>query len=236
MGTSDLWTFNTNRLILVSVRTIKIGINDMKYEAFLTVIRKNKLYIFSADEMSKYFPGSSSRTSQNQLQSWAQKGLMIRLKRGLYQIRFAEGGPELPDLYVANRLYEPSYVSLETMLSFYSLIPEVAAGVTSVTTRQTKYFRNKLGGFKYSSCKTEAFGGYRIMLYEGFKVYVAEPEKALVDFVYFKRRSGQKIDLEGERFDQERLRKLSWRKVFHYAGLYNKKTLAAVKRIKGEFK
>ncbi len=204
----------------------------MKYGDFLTTIRKNRIYIFTADELSRYFPDSAMKTIQNQIQVWVERGLLFRLKRGVYKIQFPEGGPDLPDLYIANRLYEPSYVSLETALSFYSLIPEVAAEVTSVTTRQTKLFRNEFGSFKYSSCKNEAYCGYKIMLYENFKIYVAEKEKALVDFVYFKHRYGEKIDVDAERFDKEKLNECSWNKVFHYAAIYNKKTLSVLKRIR----
>lgn len=223
-------------LIVVSVIPIKIGINDMKFGDFLTIIRKNKLYIFTADEIAKYFPHSAPRTIQNQVQLWMEKGLLFRLKRGLYQIQFPEGGPDLPDLYIANKLYEPSYVSLETALSFYSLIPEVAAEVTSITTRQTKLFKNKFGSFKYRSCRNDAYCGYRIMPYEGFKVYIAEAEKAVADFLYFKHRYGEEIDVGLERFDKERWRKLSWGKVFHYAAKYNKNTLSAVRKIKEKTK
>ncbi len=204
----------------------------MEYNRFLTIVRKNKLYVFSANEMTKYFSDSADRTIQNQLQLWTEKRLLIRLRRGLYCVQFPEGGPDLPDLYLANRIYEPSYVSLETALSFYSLIPEVAIQVTAVTTRQTKLFKNKFGSFKYSSCKNEAYLGYKIMLYEGFKIYIAEKEKAIVDFIYFKQRIGERVNPDRERFDREGLEKISWNKVFRYARIYNKKTLATTKRIK----
>lgn len=208
----------------------------MKYQSFLTTIRKEKLYIFTPAEIAKYFPRSASKTIQNQVQLWEEKNLLLRLRRGLYKINFAEGGPDLPDLYIANRLYEPSYVSLETALSFYSIHPEVAAVVTSVTVRQTSSFKNSFGVFQYKSCKAQAYCGYKIMLYEGFKVYIAEPEKAIVDFLYFKHRYGEKVDIDTERLDKERLRNLVWNKVLHYAGLYNKKTLSAAKEIRKSLK
>lgn len=206
----------------------------MKYYNFLTIIRKSKLYIFAVDEIIKYFPDSSPRTIQNQIQMWEEKGLLLRMRRGIYKVQFPEGGPDIPDLYIANKIYEPSYVSLQTALSFYSIIPEVAFGVTSVTTRQTKNFKNKFGNFQYRSCKNEAYCGYNIVLYEGFKIYIAEREKAFVDFVYFKNRDGEEIDTNEERFDGDSLKNFSWDKVFHYAGIYNKKTLITVKKINGE--
>jgi len=150
--------------------------------------------------------------------------------------QFPEGGPILPDLYIANKIYEPSYVSLETALSFYSIIPEVAAEVTSITTRQTKSFKNKFGRFRYSSCKKEAYCGYKIMLYEGLQIYIAEKEKAFVDFLYFNHRHGEKVDIDRERFDRECLRKLSWKKVLRYAKRYNQKTSATAERFREKLK
>lgn len=70
------------------------------------------------------------------------------------------------------------------------------------------------------------------MLYEGFKVFIAEKEKALVDFIYFKQRRGEIVNPDMERFDKGGLEKISWNKVLYYAHIYNKKTLATAKRIK----
>ena len=118
-------------------------------------------------------------------------------------------GLEIPDLYVANRSYEPSYVSLETALSIYSIIPEVAAGVTSVTTRPTRTFKNKYGSFFYRTCQKEAFTGYRLMRYEGFRVYIADKEKSLVDFLYYKLRSTNSLDFDEERLNKKILKKIN---------------------------
>lgn len=209
----------------------------MEYNKFLTVIRKNKLYIFSNNDMLKYFSDSKYKTIGNQLQLWTKKGMVLRLKNGVYKIQFPEGGPDLPDLYIANKIYEPSYVSLETALSFYSIIPDVAVQVTSVTTRQTKIFKNNFGVFSYTSCKNEGYIGYKILLYENFKIYIAEEEKALVDFIYFKQKHGENnININIERFDKERLKKLSWKKIFNYSEIYSNRTLLTTKKIKAELK
>jgi len=59
----------------------------------------------------------------------------------------------VPEYFLANRLYAPSYVSLENALSFYGIIPEEAAAVSSVTTKPTRVFRNHYGTFTYRTCK-----------------------------------------------------------------------------------
>jgi len=208
----------------------------MKYLEFLTKLKKDKLYIFTLNDVEKYFPSSSKKTIQNQLQLWEEKGFLLRLRRGVYMVQFPEGGPVLPDLYIANRIYEPSYVSLETALSFYGIIPEVAAEVTSITTRQTKIFKNEIGRFRYRSCRKEAYCGYKVMLYEGFEVLIAEREKAIVDFIYFKLRDGETFDLKEERFDEEILNEISWDKIFKYAELCSKRTLKVVKKMRRQLK
>jgi predicted transcriptional regulator of viral defense system len=148
----------------------------------------------------------------------------------LYEFSGYEPELKIPDLYVANRLYEPSYVSLETALSIYSIIPEIAAGVTSVTTRPTRTFKNKYGLFLYRTCKSEAFTGYRLMLYEGFKVYIADKEKSMVDFLYYRLRLGHSLDFDEERLNKKILKKIDWEKAFRYARLFNKRTIEAVKK------
>lgn len=204
----------------------------MDYIKLSSVLRKNKSHIFTLGDIRNLFPEEKEKTIKNNFIRWVSKGYCVRLKRNLYE--FVEQGREvkIPDLYVANRLYEPSYVSLETALSFYSIIPDVAAGVTSVTTRPTRTFRNKYGSFFYRSCKSDAFTGYGPMSYDGFKLHIADKEKALVDFMYYRLRPNFPLDFREERFNKNILTKINWEKVFHYATLFNKKTSNALIKCK----
>lgn len=201
----------------------------MDYLRLSSTLRSHKMYLFSLGDIQNLFPKEKLKTIKNNLSRWLSKGYIARLKRDLYE--FVDKGAEfkIPDLYVANRLYEPSYVSLETALSIYSIIPDIAAGVTSVTAQPTRRFKNKYGAFFYRTCKREAFTGYRLMLYEGFKVNIADKEKALVDFLYFRLRLGQSLDFSEERLNKKILKKMDWKKVFRYSMLLNKKTMKALK-------
>lgn len=204
----------------------------MDYLRFSLLLRSHKLYVFSLEDIKNLFPREKSKTIKNNLIRWLSKGYLARLKRNLYKL--VEQGSELkiPDLYIANRLYEPSYISLETALSIYSIIPDIASGVTSIATMPTRTFRNKYGSFLYRSCQKTAFTGYRLMLYEGFKVYIADKEKALVDFLYFRLRSGYSLDFSEERLNKKILSRMNWRKAFKYAKLFNKKTVNTLKLCK----
>jgi predicted transcriptional regulator of viral defense system len=194
----------------------------MRYVEFLSTLRRNKVSIFSLRDIRNIFPDANVATLKNNLTNWLKKGYIERLKRDLYACVEPILESEIPDFYVANRLYAPSYVSLETALSLYNIIPEIAAQVTSVTTKPSREFKNRHGVFMYRSCRKRAFTGYRIVVYEGYKVLIADEEKALVDFLYFKQRQGLSIDFEEERFDAEILKGIEWKKAEEYAELFNK--------------
>jgi len=201
----------------------------MRYMEFLSALRRNNVSIFSLRDVENTFPDANVGTIKNNLSNWRKKGYIERLKRDLYACVEPVLESEIPDFYVANKLYPPSYISLETALSLYNIIPEIAAQVTSVTTRSSREFKNRYGIFIYRSCKKMAFTGYRIISYEGYKVLIADEEKALVDFLYFKLRHGIAVDFEEERFDVDILRGIEWKKAAEYAELLNKVTINKLK-------
>lgn len=128
--------------------------------------------------LSTYLNGYTA--PMQKIQSMEQKGELIRLKRGLYIV-----ANSAPNLYLtANHLYGPSYVSRESALRYYGLIPEHVTTVTSVTTLRSKNFQNKLGYFSYQ-CLPEDYYRLDIRIQtEGDVCFqIATPEKALADLV-----------------------------------------------------
>ncbi len=117
-----------------------------------------------------------------QLHRWVRAGKVISLRRGLYTLAEAYRRASLSPLTLANALYRPSYISGVWAMSFYGLIPEKAAVLTSVTPRVTRSFRNPFGTFCYSSLKQAFFWGFGSREIQGSAVWMAEPEKALLDF------------------------------------------------------
>lgn len=124
------------------------------------------------------------QVAKNQLSRWSGEGLLIKLRRGLYIFNEEERKVEIDQNVVASRLYEPSYLSLEYALNFYGLIPERVIDVTSVTTRKTMQFRNDFGSFIYRHIKPEAFRGFKKFGDKNLVFFMAEPEKAVIDFLY----------------------------------------------------
>jgi predicted transcriptional regulator of viral defense system len=152
--------------------------------------------------------GEDPQAVRNQLSRWAKKGFILSLRKGLYSFRPEDSGAKTDILYLANRLYEPSYVSLEFALSLYEIIPEYVPVVTSVTTRKTLTVKNPSGHFSYQHVTPNAFRGFRQKKMEGESaVLMAEPEKAVLDFLYLNMRQFGK-DLESVLADSYRFQNL----------------------------
>jgi len=192
----------------------------MEFQQLYKALERGKYYVFSFEDVFAFFPGENKTNLKRMVFRWKEKGWLIALKRGLYELTYPRD-LNIPDMFIANRLYGPSYVSLETALSNYSVIPEVSMAVTSVTAKPTRRFKNKHGLFLYHTVTTSAFCGYYIERQEGFDIHIAEPEKALVDYLYFKTYRGKSIDFDQERLDRAVIRRMNRKKLNRYAKLFH---------------
>jgi len=118
---------------------------------------------------------------------WLKKKWLLELRRGVYLINDEDILSNIERFNIANLLYEPSYVSLESALSFHGLIPEGVTQVTSVCTRKTARFSNVLGTFTYSNIKEDLLWGYSEQKLGKVEALLATPEKAILDMVYFRK-------------------------------------------------
>ena len=192
----------------------------MNFRELYKTLEKNKYYIFSFEDVLTFYPASVRSNLGKSILRWKKNGWIYPLKRGLYELAYPKDF-SIPDLHIANRLYSPSYISLETALSNYSIIPEVSMAVTSVTTKPTRRFKNKHGLFIYRSVKPEAFMGYYIEKAGNFEFLIAEPEKALMDYSYFRVLGDKKFSFKDDRLDMDVISRLNLKKLNSYARLYN---------------
>lgn len=191
----------------------------MKFKDFYKILEKNKYYIFSHEDIMSFYPDEKKQVIKTMIYRWKKKGWVYSLKRGLYELTYPKDFT-VPDMHIANKLYNPSYVSLETALSNYSIIPEVSMAVTSITTKPTRRFKNKHGLFIYRTINPDFFKGYYVQKHGTFDIFIAEPEKALIDYFYFKTYRNKKINLKDERLDKYALARLNRKKINKYAKLY----------------
>ncbi len=167
---------------------------------------------------------------RNQLNRWHKSGKIICLRKGMYVLNDQDRRPPFNLCHIANRLYEPSYVSCEYALSYYGFIPEGVWTLTSVTTRKTQRFKNKFAHFDYRHIKAQAFRGFKQVGEDGYPIFMAEPEKAIVDFVYFKLSNFGKNDRDvfenSYRFDS--LEDLNYDRLMELGDLFQNKKLMRV--------
>lgn len=136
--------------------------------------------VFSLLDIQKVYPDFSRR----QLNRWKKKGYLNTIRQGYYSLLEKDLDRNFL-FYVSNRIYSPSYISLEMALSHYNLIPEVVFQITSVSTKKTIDFQTPIGNFVYRHLKQSIFFGYKLVEYGNqHNIMMAEPEKALLDYFY----------------------------------------------------
>ncbi len=152
-------------------------LNRLKVEEKLKFLG---LLIFTPREFKDIF-GVSENTASSFIKRNIKSGLFLKLRNGFYMV--ADSNPSI--YFIANKLYQPSYISLDVALSHYGIIPEVVYAITSITTKALREFDTLKGNFIYQRIKKGAFTGYGLKEVEKEKVLIAEPEKALADYLYF---------------------------------------------------
>ena len=152
----------------------------VNWRDFELKLKGKKIDLFTNLDVRRIF-GVSKVAAHFLLYRYAKKRFIVRLKRGLYTFPDSH----LPDYYLANKLYEPSYVSLVYALSYHCVIPETVYEITCVTTKATRHLTALNKRFTYRHIKKEVFTGYEVHRQRGVTFLIAEPEKAFVDATYF---------------------------------------------------
>lgn len=154
----------------------------MKWRDLLSLLDGVSLF-----ESSMLLAGEDSPAEvRRQISRWVASGRLIQLRRGLYVLAPPHSGQSPDVLAVAARLRRSSYVSLQSALAYHGVIPEAVPVVTSVTTGRPQRFETPVGAFVYRHVHPSLFWGYQeVELGPGQPIYVAFPEKALLDLFHF---------------------------------------------------
>ncbi len=168
--------------------------------------------VFSVTDVQKIYPDFDRKN----LVRWQDKGLVQRIRNNWYALP-GKIKDEAGLFSTANRIYSPSYISLESAFSYYGWIPEGVFTITSITTQKTAFFSSELGAFKYTNLKKSLFFGFE---FPG-NFSIAEPEKALLDFIYLHSELNDPIAFEELRWYQDViLSKITMAKLDSYAQLF----------------
>jgi predicted transcriptional regulator of viral defense system len=191
----------------------------MNYQQFHDEM--NAFPVFSIREIEKHFPDFDSR----RLVEWQEKGYIQKLRNRFYYF----AGNTVNERYLffaANELYSPSYISLESALSWYGFIPEGVFQVTSCSSRKTQSFGTPLGSFSYRHIKPALFFGYRLEEWNNHHFAIAEPEKTVIDYLYLHHEIRDLVDFESLRWNSTEMNNsLLMEKIDTYASHIGSKAL-----------
>ena len=182
----------------------------MNFQQIRQTLKEHNLEVFTNQDFVNIF-NVDRKVVAVKLSRYKAKGYLISPRRGVYYLR-----NEVNDKFrIANKVYSPSYISLDTALSRHNIIPETVYTITSVTTKATREFGDEQTMYRYYKIKKQAYTGYNLIN----DILIADPEKALVDYLYFVALGKRVLN------DRMNIVKLDKQKIFNYANYFNDKRL-----------
>jgi predicted transcriptional regulator of viral defense system len=171
----------------------------MKFLDFQTQI--SHLPAFNLNDIRKIEPGFH----RQQLQDWIERGYIQPFVAGYYLLSDAK--IDEPRLFMlANLVYEPSYISRESALAYYQIIPESVLSITSMSSRKTQRFESRWGRFTYNTIKPDLMFGYQVISQgDNIQYKIARREKTVLDFLYRNNQIQSPSDFEGLRWNRAEL-------------------------------
>ena len=186
--------------------------------------------VISMQEIRKAFPDFEFKN----LVYWQKRGYLTKIRNGYYIFNETELNEEKL-FQIANCIYNPSYVSLESALAYYGLIPETVYRIQSISTRKTMSFTSAAGRFDYHCLKPSLFWGYRLIREKKVFFQLASLEKAMLDFLYLRSDIRDEEDLNGLRWNQAVLATADQEKLETGLGLFKSRTMEKKVQLLSQF-
>ena len=180
----------------------------MKYGDLVAAVPPNGVF-----RTGQILAGQSSPAHvRRQLDRWIKSGRILRLRREVYVISDRYAKAVVHPFAAANALKKASYVSLQSALAYYGMIPEYVPVTTSITTGRPEEFSTPIGRFQFRHVGSPLFFGFgEVEVARDQVVFLASAQKALVDLLYLTPHSDRveylrELRLERpDRFDVEEL-------------------------------
>ena len=156
--------------------------------------KKESSGIFTRAQVACWVGGSPHRQFNLTKRALA-SGEVIHVRRGLYCLAPQYLREKIDPLVLAQRIYGPSYLSLETALSYHGWIPEAVYTITSTALDRSREFATPLGQFSFARVPQNVFYTQvtRVEKQAGQSFLLASPLKALADYVYIHRRDWRSV-------------------------------------------
>ena len=140
--------------------------------------------IFTFGDVLTWLPKATRASVYAHIQRALKSGDVIQVRRGLYHLSPSVFPSLVSTEVLANLIYGPSYVSLETALAYHGWIPEAIHNCASVTSGRPKHFDTPHGRFSYLRIKqTPLMAGVLCAQTPSGTFLVATPLKAIADIV-----------------------------------------------------
>jgi predicted transcriptional regulator of viral defense system len=158
----------------------------MRIVDIIKIIKKSGAKIVSLNDLRKLLAIEKDNTAYKTAGKLVAEKFLLRLKKGVYISVFNP-----PDSFeIANAIYTPSYISLESALNYYGVLPQFPYSVTSITPKKSKKLLIGEKEFEYVQISNKLYWDFRR---EGHTV-IASPEKALLDMIYLVAKGLRRIE------------------------------------------
>ncbi len=182
----------------------------METSSISEIIKKLSLKnipLFNLNELGGILAIDNQQTLYKRIQRLTKNKILQKLIKGKYYFTLKE----VVDFTIANFLYQPSYISMQSALSFHSIMTGFSYEITSISVKKTKIFEINDKEYVYSKISSKFFWGWEKK--ENF--LMAKPEKALLDYVYFASKGLTNLDwdeIDSEKLDKKLISK--WAKIY----------------------
>lgn len=191
---------------------------------------------FSKSDLRLVYSGSENGLNE-QIKRAVKNKNIITLKKGLYTtyIYWLKEANKTNFLeFIASKIRQPSYLSLEYILAKNGLLTEAVYPITSITLKCGRSYQNSLGVFNYKNIKNELFFGFEKKQYGKNEYYCASLAKALFDWLYLKKNLNpdlKKVLLEELRINWDNFSSDDFYQFNKFAELSKSKKMAKIAKI-----
>lgn len=147
--------------------------------------------------------------ARNALRRYEARGLVEHVSKKIYINKLNQ---QFSARDLANVLRPDSYISLDSVLAESGVSSQSPAILTCVTTGYPKTFKSRSVTIVYRRIAKDLFWGFEERSTRYNKYRIAEPEKALLDWIYLNRQEGLPTPL-----DELNLQFLNFQKLREYA-------------------
>ncbi len=148
-------------------------------------------HLVSTDDLKHVFNGKYRNAElRQQLARLAQRGWLVRIKRGLYVVisdMTSLAANNISLLRISNALNNHSYVSLSSALFYYGLVDQLLQSVTAITNTRTRQYHFQGFTFAFSKVQDDFYFGFSEKRVEGKLVKIADLEKVVLDYLYLRK-------------------------------------------------